>query len=482
MTDGEMMLDEERKKINAIDGEIRKLLLERLESSKAIGAYKYSNGLPVADEKREAEILSSLCGGLTETEKGYIAEIYSGVFSASKKAQTPLYGLLTGHNKGSLSPFIHGLLGNENYRIYVTPEDKIRHFALSGIKGFNVTMPYKTEIMKYLDVISDEAKAVGSVNAVKNVNGVLYGCNTDVFGLFDALDRAGMDISGKKVCILGSGGASKAAQYVCKCKGASFVVVSRTRGVTYNDTEKYRDCDYLINCTPVGMGKGCTESPIDLDVFTRLAGVFDVIYTPYVTKLVYDARKRGINAENGLYMLMSQAVKTHEFFFDVTVGNEKRVEIYSRLLSRRPVALVGMPGCGKTTLASSLGIPFADTDEMIEKTVGRSCADIINTDGEETFRKYETDALRSVIEDGTPLVSLGGGTLTNEESEFLVRSNFRTVWVKRGTDKLASENRPLSTDIESLYEKRKKLYEQSDCTLDNNGDVREAAEKLNGLI
>lgn len=476
------MLEEERKRIDSLDEEIKKLLRERLELSRTIGAYKYANGIAVCDPKREEEILCRLCGGETETAAEYIKEVYSSILSASKKAQTPRYGLLTGHSKGSLSPFIHSCLGNDDYLVYQMPSDGLERFARSGILGFNVTMPYKVDVMRFLDVISDEAKEVGSVNTVKNVNGVLYGCNTDVFGLSDALDRAGMAIEGKKVCILGTGGTSKAAQYVCRMKNAPYVVVSRTDGVTYADKEKYRDADFLINCTPVGMGKGCADTPIDLDVFESLEGVFDVIYTPYVTKLVYCARKKGINAENGLYMLLSQAVKTHEFFFDVKVGKEKTEEIYSRLLSLRPAALVGMPGCGKTTLASLSGVPYADTDELIEKKTGRKCADIINEDGEKAFRSLETEVIRILSASPPDVVSLGGGALTDEESEFLVRSNFRTVWIKRGKEKLVREGRPLSVRIDELYEKRRRFYEISDYTLENDGSPAEGAEKLREII
>ena len=472
------MLEEERKKLDQLDGEIKKLLLERYEISRSIGVYKYANGIGIYDAKREEEIFAKLCGGLDGTREEYINEIYSSVLSASKKAQKPRYGLLTGHSKGSLSPFIHGILGNPDYLIYKVAPENLERFARSGINGFNVTMPYKTDVMRYLDVISDEARSVGSVNAVKNVKNVLYGCNTDVYGLADALDRAGMDISGKKVCILGSGGASKAAQYVCKTGNASFVVVSRTNGVTYADTEKYADSDFLINCTPVGMGKGCSDTPIDLDVFTRLKGVFDVIYTPYVTKLVYDARKKGINAENGLYMLLSQAVRTHEFFTDTVVGKEKTEEIYSRLLSLRPAALVGMPGCGKTTVASRCGLPYADTDELIERKTGRKCASIITEDGEKAFRKLETDVIYELSASAPSVVSLGGGTLTDEESEFLVKSNFRTVWIKRSLAKLASDCRPLSVNIEKLYEERKPLYESSDFVIDNDGSIEDAVKEL----
>ena len=171
----------------------------------------------------------------------------------TKKLKTGLIGNPLGH---SWSPEIHALLGDYEYHLMPMEESAVAPFlAAREFDAVNVTIPYKKTVMPHLDTISDEARRIGSVNTVvKDGDGLLHGYNTDYAGFSCLLDRGGVGLKGKKIVILGSGGASVTARTVAGDRGArQIVIVSRSGEDNYANLERHRDADVLINTTPVGM-------------------------------------------------------------------------------------------------------------------------------------------------------------------------------------------------------------------------------------
>ena len=218
-------------------------------------------------------------------------------------------GLLGRHLTHSYSPQIHKQLGSYSYGIFeVEPDDLGTFFRIKDFDGINVTSPYKKEVIPYCDNLSPQAQKLGAVNTVvKTKDGKLIGHNTDYYGFCAMLSASGLTVSGKKVLVLGSGGASVTVTAVLKEKNAEIVIISRSGENNYENLDLHSDAAIIVNCTPVGMYPNNGISPIDLSEFPHLEGVLDLIYNPAKTALLLSAEKRGIIAQNGLYMLVAQA-------------------------------------------------------------------------------------------------------------------------------------------------------------------------------
>lgn len=283
-------------------------------------------------------------------------------------------GLLGEKLAHSYSPKIHNQLGNYAYRLFEKQPAELESFLLSEeFRGLNVTMPYKKAVIPYCHRLSPQAEKLGAVNTiVRQEDGTLFGHNTDYFGFQSMASRVKVDYQGKKVLILGSGGASNTACAVMQELGANVVKISRFGENNYGNLHLHADCAVIVNATPVGMYPNTGASPVDLTAFPKLEAVLDLVYNPARTKLLLDAEKLGLKTENGLWMLVAQAKESAEWFTGKHITDAVIATIHNRL--RREVEniiLVGMPGCGKTTngmlLAQALGKCFSDTDAQIVK-------------------------------------------------------------------------------------------------------------------
>ena len=404
------------------------------------------------------------------------------------------YGLIGGKLGHSFSKDIHEQLGAPEYELKELQPEEIETFlAKREFRGINVTIPYKSAVIPYLDELSDLAREVGAVNTVVNRNGRLCGDNTDVWGLISLIRRTTPDLAGKTVLILGTGGTSRAALAAAKALGAKKALrVSRTGregAVTYE--EAYRACsdaDFLINTTPVGMFPNAGESPVDLSRFSRLSGVVDAIYNPLSTRLLLDARALGIPAENGLYMLVSQAMRSAELFTGEPVAESETERIYAALLSeKRNIVLIGMPGSGKSTvgrlLSDKLGRPLVDTDEEIVARAGKPIPKIFAESGETAFRDLETAVIADASRSGGVVISTGGGAILREENLALLRQNGALVFLDRPLeDLLPTADRPLANDAEkirALYAVRLPLYRAAaDLTVPVRGAPEDVAAEI----
>jgi len=400
------------------------------------------------------------------------------------------FGLLGRKLGHSYSPQIHALLGDYEYPLYEKDPEEIEEFLASNeFDGMNVTIPYKETVMPYMSQLSDTAKKIGSVNTVTRLpDGTLYGDNTDYYGFSYMLESAGFDVKDQKVIVLGNGGASKTAVCVCRDMGAKEVTVISRRSDTdnYNNISKHSDADYIINTTPVGMYPNNGESPVDLGIFKQCKGVADLIYNPSKTQLLLDAQKLSIPAVNGLTMLCAQGVKAAESFTKQKYDSNKATEITKKLEQQMlNITLVGMPGCGKSTvakeLAKALGKEVIDTDDLIKTNEGREIPEIFRTEGEDYFRDAESLAVKQAGKQSGKIIATGGGAILREENKSALRQNSVVVFLKRDLSQLDTDNRPLSqgNSLAEMYKKRLPHYEAvCDITVEVAADKKETATRI----
>ncbi len=399
-----------------------------------------------------------------------------------------MYGLLGEHLPHSFSPQIHMSLGNEDYHIFeVAPENLEKFLTEQNFKGINVTIPYKKAVIPYLDVISPEAKKIGAVNTITVRDGKLYGDNTDYFGFKYMVEKSGIEIKGKKALVLGSGGASLTVQAVLRDMGVCEVsVVSRNGEINYTNIYNEIDTEIIVNTTPVGMYPDNMNSPVDLQKFPNLKGVFDVVYNPLRTKFIMDAQNLGLPAVAGLPMLVAQAKKAHEIFFDTKLNDDITEKITSTLFKEMcNIVLIGMAGCGKSTigkiLSQRLNKDFMDTDEMIENTENKPIPEIIKNQGEDFFRCCENVAVNLAGREKSSIIATGGGVVTRPENYMPLKQNGIIFFINRDAEKLSTKNRPLSQlhGVKALYEKRMPLYRQfAHIEVDGNGTIDEVTERI----
>lgn len=409
--------------------------------------------------------------------------------------QFGLIGEKLGH---SYSKEIHNLIADYGYELREVKREELGAFMTErAFSGINVTIPYKKRVMDYLDVISDDAKKIGAVNTVVNRDGKLYGYNTDFYGLKALLIHNGVSVRNKKVLILGSGGTSDTAYNVVTGLNAKEAIkVSRTKKdgfVTYDEAARlHSDADVIINATPVGMYPDDDGVPVNIGLFPSLSAVIDAIYHPLRTNLVSDAENRGIKACGGLYMLVAQAVYAAALFENKKPDENLIDDVYGKILNdKRNIVLIGMPSSGKTTigkaLAARMGKRFADTDELIVGTTGKSIPEIFEKEGEKVFREIEKKVICDIaVNDGT-VIATGGGVILDEKNVLALKRNGVIVYLDRKIDNLiATDSRPLSSnvdDLKKLYAKRKPLYEKyAEITIDDNDDVATVVRRAEEVL
>ena len=398
------------------------------------------------------------------------------------------YGLLGERLGHSFSPQIHRDLAGYDYQLLPTPPEAVEDlFARRAFQGLNVTIPYKRTVMPLCDEIDPRAAAIGAVNTVVNQNGRLTGYNTDIDGFLYMARRAGVDMAGKKVVILGSGGTSRTARAAAGELGArEIVTVSRHGEDNYQNLSRHADAQVLVNTTPVGMYPNWGQSPVSLESFPALEGVLDVVYNPLRTALLLQAEERGLPCSCGLPMLVAQAKRAAELFTGQNI-NDSRTETVLHGLREQltSIVLIGMPGCGKTTvgraLAGKLGRTFVDLDEEIVRRAGTSIPEIFAREGEAGFRERESALVREFGERTGLVVSTGGGVVTRRENYIPLKQNGLLLHLRRDPAALPTDGRPLSqaTAPEELWRRRAPLYAAfADGEIDNNGPLAGTLEQI----
>ena len=389
--------------------------------------------------------------------------------------------LIGEHLSHSFSPQVHAMLGNPDYSLKELAPDEVGEFIKHGdYMGLNVTIPYKQTVIPFLDELTPAANKLGAVNTItRRADGTLLGDNTDYFGFAFALASAGITLTDRHVLILGSGGASKTAVAVAADQGAACVtVVSRSGEIHYQNVyDLCADAQVIVNCTPVGMYPQSGISPVDLARFPRLCGVADMIYNPARTVFLAQAEQLGLPRTNGLSMLVSQAAAGHERFTGAPVDTAQINRIVRTFAqSSANIVLIGMPGCGKSTIGSALacmtGKVFVDTDVRIEQKAGMSIPEIFATRGEEAFRALEHEVVCEVGMGHGQVIATGGGVVTRQENRYPLRQNATVVWLQRPIEQLPTDGRPLSqaNKLADMYRIREPMYRAfCDISIPNQG-------------
>jgi len=386
----------------------------------------------------------------------------------------------------SYSAILHRALGAD-YSLVEVAEGMLGDFAKNNIyDGYNVTIPYKSAIMPYLDALSPLADRLGAVNTVCRQEGRTVGYNTDYAGFLGALDYYRVDVKGRHALVLGTGGAGKMAATALADKGATVTVVSRSGKVNYDNVYDQKDVRLIVNATPVGTFPHIDQTPLDVSRFDGLQFVYDLVYNPYRTRLMLDAMAVGAEAQNGLAMLVIQALEARKLWTDASyaAGDVRRL-VATLAKQTLNVALVGMPSAGKSTVgklvASGLGRPFVDTDRRITERTGRTPRQIIEEDGEDAFREVEAAVVREVCAMRGVVIALGGGAILRAETRTLLKQTAMTALLLRDLSALSTEDRPTlqREGAEALYRRRAPLYRAvQDLTVSNQGTPQQCAQQI----
>ena len=374
-------------------------------------------------------------------------------------------GRVLGH---SYTPKIYNMLAGLDYVRFEREPDQVEAF-LKGDEwqGVNATIPYKRTVMPYLDELSDIAQRLGNVNTITRLpDGRLRGDNTDYYGFQVLVESVGVDLRGKHALVFGGdGGAGSTCMTVLGDLGAIPHAVGRSGDITYDDLDAWSHAALAVNCTPVGMYPDCPASVCGLESLTDLEAFVDIVYNPARTSMMMDAEERGIPTAGGLLMLVAQAAQAVERYVGETVSMDRIMQVTDELSrSVENIALIGMPGCGKTRVGERLaelgGREHIDIDREFDRRHGMPAPGFILSNGEDAFREAESEIIADVAKRSGLVISCGGGVVERQANYRLLHQNSRIVMLDRPLDELSTRNRPITAQkgIGRLAETRLPRY------------------------
>jgi len=412
-------------------------------------------------------------------------------------------GLIGKKLSHSFSKEIHEKLDQQEYNL-IELSELDSFFQEKPFTAINVTIPYKSAVIPFLDTVSESAKEINAVNTIVNENGKLHGYNTDVDGLLYTFDYYHISLQEKIVGIIGNGATSRTIRYVSKLRNASEIKIfarnPKENEHHLSEIHNHKDINVLINATPYGMyPDNNKESLINVVDLPGLEFVLDLVYNPLKTNLILQAKKHNIRAVNGLMMLVHQAVRANELFNNVTykrkITNNLFKDVYFRQLN---IVLIGMPMSGKSFYSKRISKAYnkdlVDIDKEIEYTQKKSISEIFKECGETAFRKIETTTIDKVSKELNKAISTGGGVVLNQKNIESLKQNGVVVFLDVSLEelmKMPPKGRPLlqnPKNLIELYNNRIQLYKDAcDIKIPKNGFntrniMRKIEVKLNEYI
>ncbi len=425
-----------------------------------------------------------------------------------------LFGYPLGH---TMSPALHAALfaaaGRDADYIAVTvpPEKLAEALALAREKlaGINLTIPHKKAVIPLLDEVDPSAADLHSVNTVAFRDCKAIGFNTDILGFAESLEKDSVSLRGKKVLLLGYGGAAAVMAYHCLCEGATLYITGRNldkaealraqllaalphaKCLTCTRRRIPKDVQIVLNATPLGMFPREDKTPLYF-LPHKVGYVFDAIYNPPVTALMRLANPKRTKTRDGLFMLVMQAARAQTIWYGAQFADGACDSILRRMYGqmavkrlhdkyhKRHIVLCGFMGSGKTTVGRKVarltGLPFVDLDRYIEAQEGLTIPEIFAQHGEAYFRDLETKYVTEVTarQEGCVL-SLGGGAVLRPENVAAIKRTgllilldtpffriLKNLSYSTGRPLLEKENR--AEETRRLYQSRRPIYEQvADC-------------------
>ena len=495
-----MNLDELRSQIDQVDGKILDLFGMRMALAKDVARVKSQTGRAIFDPEREQRKIDDVRRRAPQGLEDEAEKLFRLLMDLSKRSQEHVmaknsprpYGVLGRVLGHSYTPVIYRELAGLDYRKFEREPDELEAFIRSDEwEGVNVTIPYKRDLVPYMDELSDVAQRMGNINTITRLpDGRLRGDNTDYYGFKVLVESLELELAGKKAVVFGgAGGAGSTAMMVLADLGMEAVSIDRAGENTYENLGRHADAALAVNCTPVGMFPKCPAAPCSLDVFPQLEGLVDIVYNPARTALMMQAEARGIPYAGGLLMLVAQAAQAVERYTGEVIGMDRILDVTARLSStEQNIVLIGMPGCGKTRvgerLAALLGREHIDIDHVLEDELQTTCAEYIRQHGEAAFRERETEVLRRMASRSGLVISCGGGVVTRAENHPLIHQNGNIVMLDRPVNELSKKNRPITVrdGINALAQQRMPIYREwadlivasCDCAENTAKAVRDA--------
>ena len=408
-------------------------------------------------------------------------------------------GLIGKRLKNSYSKEIYTQMFDKiEYKNYVikTQEELDGFFEKKDFDFVNITNPYKKTVIPYLDKISKTVKETGVCNLVIKRKGILSGYNTDCYGFKMLLKKHKISIENKNILILGNGATSESVLYVINKQNPKSVVVA-CRNPKNENQILFQNIDYnspniIINTTPVG-NKKSDQPLINIKNFKNLETFIDVIYEPYRTPTMIDAKNEGKGTVGGLTMLIYQALLAHNFakgsVHPLFFWEDLRLRMF---LWHTNLVFIGMPTAGKTETCKKIKDithkNHLDTDKTIETLYKAKIRTIIKKTSLENFRAIEVEMIKYIQDAEGLLISTGGGTVMNEENYRRLARKGYFIYLKKTNfdDFIDDKKRPLiksKEDLKIMYKERNPIYEKvADLTVSCDLTPEEVFEEVTNAI
>ena len=404
------------------------------------------------------------------------------------------YGYIAGQRTNVFYPDLMHTLGLLSYELCIlTPEQLADFFEERNFSGINVAYPYKDAVLPFLDEVDSSAAAVGAVNTVLNKNGILKGYNTNIDGFRAVFKKFGIQVTGRKVLIAGTGTMARAAAFMAKQLSAAEVIfISRHPNdgcVSYDEARcKHADAQVFINTTPVGTHPDISGRPINIADFPHLDGVVDTIFNPLRTNLILDAEAADIPACGGMRLFAAQAGTSASLLLGNRFTQERLRNSFRALCNLDSnIVLIGLPHSRRDevakVLSERLGRQVIDTTQMLEQKSGRNVDEILQSDGEACLYAMESEIIREIAGTTHAIIITGNGLTSCPENIRYLSMNGTLFFVDRTPDLLSQTNAASMSfaqkELYRLFESRIHGYLFcADEHIDGNGTPEEVAKNI----